>query len=209
LKKILISQRLIANSSYYEVRECLDINWCKYLQYNGYIPIVLPLHVDPDLYFSHFNIDGVILTGGNSLNNVDPNELSSQRDQVELKLIESSIKKKIPLFGVCRGMQILAKFFSSDLIKIDGHTATRHKLNCSLDSKYFKIINQYNSVNSYHDYAIREIADDFIIAATSSDGTIEAIEHKELKVFGQMWHCERESPFCKTDCELLNLIFKG
>ena len=40
----------------------------------------------------------------------------------------------------------------------------------------------FGKVNSYHDYCIKEIGKGLIISAKSDDNTIEAIEHKHLKI---------------------------
>jgi gamma-glutamyl-gamma-aminobutyrate hydrolase PuuD len=48
---------------------------------------------------------------------------------------------------------------------------------------------------------------DFWIIATSQDGYVEAIAHKEYKIWGIMWHPER-SPFNKTNLDLLKDCFQ-
>ena len=42
MKKIAITQRLIDNDSYKEIRETLDINWGKIFLQMNFLPIVLP-----------------------------------------------------------------------------------------------------------------------------------------------------------------------
>jgi gamma-glutamyl-gamma-aminobutyrate hydrolase PuuD len=45
--------------------------------------------------------------------------------------------------------------------------------------------------------------------AHSLDDVVMAVEHKEHKIFGIMWHSERESPFNKNDQDMFKEIFWG
>ena len=94
MKKIAITQRLIENESYYEIREALDINFSKFIKACGFLPIILPYNVDFKEYFKEFNIEGIVLTGGNDLNNFKENELSKKRDDFENRLIKFCIQKQ-------------------------------------------------------------------------------------------------------------------
>ena len=60
--------------------------------------------------------DGIILTGGEDINPLEYNDTSNiklcgpinyKRDTLERKLFEYAFKNKIPLIGVCRGMQMM------------------------------------------------------------------------------------------------------
>jgi len=37
-------------------------------------------------------------------------------------------------------------------------------------------------------------------------GIVKAIEHKKYKIFGQMWHSEREKPFNKNEMKLIRAV---
>ena len=112
MKKIAITQRLVVNESYYESREALDIRWGMLFKELGFLPIVLPTEYDFEIFFEALDIDGICITGGNDLNTLNPNELSKKRDEFEKRLIQLGINKNIPVFGICRGMQIIADFFA-------------------------------------------------------------------------------------------------
>ena len=43
--------------------------------------------------------------------------------------------------------------------------------------------------------------------ATDESGIIKSIEHREYKIFGQMWHSEREMPFDKYEVALIEDFF--
>jgi len=136
MKKIVVTQRLLENESYHEVREALDINYCSLLQECGYLPIVLPYEVDFKKYFNDIGIDGVLLSGGNDLNVCSKNSLSKKRDEFEVELLEYCIEQKIPVFGICRGMQLIAHYFGSSFKKVENEVNVRNKLIVKSGSLY-------------------------------------------------------------------------
>ena len=207
MKKIAITQRIIENSTYFEIRDALDKRWSKLLNKIGLLPIILPSQIDFKEYFKEFDIKGIFLTGGNDLYDLKKNTYSKQRDNFELELISYGIKNQVPIYGVCRGMQIIAKFFNSTFQVAKKHVGVNHKLKPCVQSKYFSQLNDIRKVNSYHDYCIKEIGKGLIISAKSDDNTIEAIEHKHLKIFAHMWHPEREKPFQKNQLDLIKSFF--
>jgi N5-(cytidine 5'-diphosphoramidyl)-L-glutamine hydrolase len=207
MKKIAITQRLIANDSYFEVREALDISWGKLFNELDYLPIVLPINIDFEEYFSNILIDGILLTGGNDLNSIKSNKLSKLRDDFEFKLIEYGIINNIPIYGVCRGMQLIAEYFGCSIKMIKHHVNVKHELNISNKSKYKNCLMNLKKVNSFHNYGIYGVGDELLVSAKSEDNSIEAIEHRKYKIFAQMWHSEREEPFVKAELELIKEFF--
>ena len=207
MKKIAITQRLILNDSYYELREALDVNWALLFSELNFLPIVLATKYDFEKYFESINIDGILLTGGNDLNSINGNEVSKQRDIFEKKLVEYGIQNDIPIFGICRGMQIIAEYFGSDFKEVENQVDIKHTLKINNKSKYFNELNKISEVNSFHNYAIHNLHNEFLVSATNQDGIIKAIEHKKYKIFGQMWHSEREEPFDENELNLIQKFF--
>lgn len=207
MKKILITQRLANNESYFEQREMLDIAWGKLFKEVNLLPISLPYEYDFEKYFNEVEIDGVLLTGGNDLNSLNQNELSQKRDDFENKLIYYAIKNNIPVFGVCRGMQIITEYFGSNFKIVNGQVDTKHKLVVNGDSKYSDSLNSIEEVNSFHNYGIDNLSDEFIVSASCEKGLIKAIEHKKYKIFAQMWHSERVVPFNLNELNLIKVFF--
>ena len=94
-------------------------------------------------------INLLILSGGNDV--LSKEKTSKIRNLVELNLIKKSIKKKIPILGICRGAQLLNIFFGGKITKINNHMNMRHQI--FFDDK--KIFNREKLiVNSYHNYGI-------------------------------------------------------
>ena len=207
MKKIVVTQRLTNNESYFEQREMLDISWGKLFDDIDLLPIILPYEYNFEKYFKKFKIDGILLTGGNDLNSLNQNELSFKRDNFENKLIKFAINNNIPIFGVCRGMQIIAQYFGSTLKVVYNQVNIKHKLVVNENSKYLKNLNNITEVNSFHNYGIDNLSDELIVAAYCHTGLIKAIEHKEYKIFGQMWHSERTKPFSEDELNIIKVFF--
>ena len=207
MKKIAITQRLIENVSYFEIRDALDIRWGKLFSNLGYLPILLPTDYNFKQYFEAFDINGIILSGGNDLSSILPDELSKKRDAFEKELIKYAIKIDIPVLGICRGMLVIAEYFNGEFKKVDGHVGINHNILISDKSKFNHDLKNIGDVNSYHNYSVEKISNDFIISAKSEDGVIEAIEHKKYKIFGQMWHSERQDPFNENELNIIKKLF--
>lgn len=207
MKKIALTQRLIENTSYIETREALDVRYPKLLRSAGFLPVILPYEIDFKEYFSDLEIEGIVLSGGNDLSSINSNPLSQQRDVYEKELIAYALENRIPLFGMCRGLQIIAEFFGSTFKQISGHVGIHHTLHVNPASQYAHHLNRLKTVNSYHNFAIETIGADLISSATSPDGTIKAIEHSTHKIFAQMWHSEREEPFSEAEIALIKSFF--
>lgn len=201
MKKLLVSQRIAENDSYFEVREMLDISWGGFFHELGYLPIPVLIKYGIDGYFEELEPSGLILTGGNDLSIFSSSDVNVKRDSFEVLLLSKCLENKIPVIGVCRGFQLICRYFNLELEKIENHVAVRHKL------KFTKYEDSYQGdydFNSYHNYGIRTVPDEFNIVARADDGTIEAFEHKKLKISAQMWHPERENPFRQSDLEFFN-----
>jgi putative glutamine amidotransferase len=208
MKKIAITQRIVKIEPYNEIRDELDLQWARLFKKLNFLPIILPTGNNFESYFKEINIEGIILSGGNNLSQVKPQDkIASTRDNFEKNLIEFAINKKIPLFGVCRGMQIIADFFNTKIYRTKNHAGTRHRIIPQTNSEYHKLLKKIDTVNSYHDYGILDLPEEFVVSANGEDNTIEAFEHKKLPIWGQMWHSERESPSNKVEIQIIKEFF--
>ena len=106
-------------------------------------------------------------------------------------------------------MQLIADYFGSNFKRVRDQVNIKHNLEINKDSKYFNQLIKLGKVNSYHDYAVADVPKELLISATDGSGIIKSIEHREYKIFGQMWHSERESPFDKSELELIKHFFNG
>jgi gamma-glutamyl-gamma-aminobutyrate hydrolase PuuD len=206
MKKIAITQRLTKYETYNETRDTLDVNWTRLFNALDFLPIIIPSHYDIEKYFE-MGIDGIILSGGNDLAifSEDPN--SKKRDSLEKQALQVAVQHNIPVLGVCRGMQLIAHIYGGDLKKAEGHVG-HHKITVNKSSTFNRELGKIKEVNSYHNYVVASVPPGFISSAQSSDGYCEAMENEKLRIFAQMWHPERNTPFSQGDLELIKKVFK-
>ena len=209
MKKIGLTCRLETNTT--ETRNCLDVAWTNLLKEMGFIPIIIPFPCDIHIFLSSVALDGVVLTGGNDLYCVNHNDLSLKRDEFEKEIIRECLARKIPVLGVCRGMQIICDYFGSSLTQVENHVKINHALtfNEANDSVLTNILKKIKVVNSYHNFAVSHLDENLTCLAKSEDGVVEAVKHKTEKILAHMWHPERESPFQNPQNHLIQKFLGG
>ncbi|MBK1992280.1 gamma-glutamyl-gamma-aminobutyrate hydrolase family protein [Campylobacter sp. 2018MI35] len=186
-----ITQRLIEEEKYKELREALALEWGDLFSnsalFKDFIPLALSYEIDFKRYAPY--LKAVILSGGNDLSIFKESFLSKKRDIYEEKIIKYCLKTNTPLLGICRGAQMIAYFFNSSLQMLSNHVGN-HKV----------ILNDKNSFisNSFHNYAIVNLGEDLEILARAEDQSIEAFRHKDKNIFGLMWHIERKNGLNNT-----------
>ncbi len=210
----LQAQVKIAVSKPYESYE----KWLKAADSNA-IPVgMYSLRIDSALRLLE-GCSGLLLTGGedvdpvnygklNELNRCE--EIDRYRDSLEFALIKKAVELKMPIFGICRGEQILNVYFGGTLytdIPSDIDTTVKHRCppgskeclhNVTIlqNTRLAKITGQKSgTVNSYHHQAVEKVAPGFKITAYSDNKVPEAIESDGSKVksfvMGVQWHPER------------------
>jgi len=102
--------------------------------------------------------------------------------------------KKIPILGVCLGMQVIAHTFGVQTIKsIDpthGKMSTLRIKNRDNSILYQKNIPQNIKIMRYHSLVIEKIPDDFEITSNLDNNIIMSIEHKRYDLMGVQYHPE-------------------
>tara|TARA_B100000941_G_scaffold288134_1_gene264493 strand:- start:1457 stop:2083 length:627 start_codon:yes stop_codon:yes gene_type:complete len=200
-----ITQRIHFIKEYNEYRDELDQSWSNLFANLGIMQIILPNNSEliKNNYIDNLNLNGVILSGGEFKENNNNNVGLKNRNEFENNLISYCIGNKIPILGVCRGMQILNNFFGGKLEKIDNHVGKYHNI------KNFSKLSISKNVNSYHEFKLSKdnLPENFEIIATDLDGEIESILDKKNNLLGIMWHPERNNPFDKNDLKLMSDFF--
>jgi N5-(cytidine 5'-diphosphoramidyl)-L-glutamine hydrolase len=208
MKKIAISQRIDFVESHKEMRDALDISWSKWLTEMDFLPVPIPSLADTIHFLNTIQPDGVILTGGNDLSIFNSSEASILRDKVEKHTLEYALNHQIPVVGVCRGAQFIAHYFGCKLDPVKGHVNSghekvRHPINIETECPLTPYLNEIKLVNSYHSYAVTSLSPECIAYAKAEDNTIEAFGHINKRIFAQLWHPERETPFQKWNQNLI------
>ncbi len=197
MKTILVSCRVDCIDAYDEKRDAIDQEWFSFLSLVGVVPILVPNHKETlKYYLSNMAIDGVLLTGGNSLASYGGK--APERDEIESELLTFSIEEKIPLIGICRGMQMIQDYFGLKLRTASNHIQKQQTINFG---------DQIIEVNSYHTWGCSESNEFLIIDALSDDQIIKATHHRDYPIWGLMWHPERIQPFSARDILLFQKVF--
>ncbi|MBS1902628.1 MAG: gamma-glutamyl-gamma-aminobutyrate hydrolase family protein [Bacteroidetes bacterium] len=162
-------------------------------------------------------VDGIVFTGGAD---VDPiryhneaaraqcEDIDEVRDRNEFAFAQRADERRLPIFGICRGLQMLNVHYGGTLIadlpsagylphsKIDA-ADRRHEVHVEPGTLLKRLTRRTTSeVTSAHHQAIETPAPGMKISARSeADGVVEAIEwdDKEHKPFflAVQWHPER------------------
>ena len=86
------------------------------IRHFGGIPLLIPVMAsDDELQFLLDRCDGLLLTGGDDIDPVlfgedklnDTVVIAPERDSQEGKLIDMALERKLPILGICRGIQML------------------------------------------------------------------------------------------------------
>ena len=168
-------------------------------------------------------IDGLLLPGGGD---IDPRlyfqerhrmvkGVSRSRDALEIWLFQNALAADLPVFGICRGIQIMSVAMRGALHQhipdISGirqappHKIARrdasheredasHEIEMSDGSLLHGLIGEsVSSVNSSHHQAVDAVGEGLVVTARSpEDGIIEAIEHPDKRfILGVQYHPER------------------
>ncbi|MER5566607.1 gamma-glutamyl-gamma-aminobutyrate hydrolase family protein [Streptomyces goshikiensis] len=153
-------------------------------------------------------VDGLVIAGGPDVDPVhygaarDPRTgaAAAVRDHWELALINAALEARMPLLGICRGMQALNVALGGTLHQhIDGHVDTPgvmswHPVRPVPGTRYARLVPEEAQVPTYHHQAVDRVGRDLVVSAHALDGTVEAVELPDLDrwVLGVQWHPERD-----------------
>ncbi|MCO7127540.1 gamma-glutamyl-gamma-aminobutyrate hydrolase family protein [Sporolactobacillus shoreicorticis] len=180
----------------------------------GAVPLILPIAPGSCTERYAELCDGFLLSGGCDVNpqffNEDPTPgcgvFDTERDQAELQLVHESLKRGKPLFGICRGLQVINVALGGTLIQdIDSQLdhpiqheqkvprrEGSHRVRLEKSTRLYQVLGEQETiiVNSLHHQSIDKIGAGLKVAAFSSDGIIEAIDMTEKGLMGVQWHPE-------------------
>ncbi|WP_190124411.1 gamma-glutamyl-gamma-aminobutyrate hydrolase family protein [Streptomyces inusitatus] len=161
------------------------------VQRAGGLAAMIPPDPDPDSAPAVLaRLDALIVAGGAD---VEPRRYGAERDPRtgpaaperdawELALIHAALAARVPLLGICRGMQLLNVALGGTLRQhLDGHTGgegvfTSHTVKPVPGTRYASIVPYATEVPSYHHQAVDRVAEGLTVSAYAEDGTVEAVE---------------------------------
>ena len=197
MKTVAVTQRVSVVPAYGERRDCLDQTWARFLTNCRLLPVLLPNVPETALALCEVaGVGGLVLTGGNDLAELGGD--APERDAVERSLLDWAERARIPVLGVCRGMQVIQRRFLNVLDRVEGHVTPRQVI---------QVDGERCEVNSYHHFASREVRPPLEMWALADDGVVKAVRHSTLPMTGIMWHPERQFPCSPADVGLFRRIF--
>ena len=203
MKKIGISPKLEKNRNGISFQ--IDKDWFDY--FSKFNANLIPIGFEKfnNYKIEKLNLDGIIISGGGNIFNLEKKKNNLLRDEFETKLIKKFQKKNKPILLVCRGFQLLANNYGSKLIKVKEHVKLMHKI--YLSKNIFLKNKQSLFINSFHNYGIKKIGNEFEVLGKSKDGSIEFAKVKKQKTYCTMFHPERYNKDQNSVNKIIKEIF--
>lgn len=183
----------------------------------GALPVLLPRTTDEATICALLDsIDALLLAGGEDVHPARFGEeklaacgaIDEVRDEFELLLVKHALERRMPIFGICRGIQVLAVALGATLFQdIEsqlGLPRERHYQKEPFDDAIHVVRFKEGGLleritetsvmptNSMHHQSIKEANERIRIEGITMDGIIEAISAADNEaVFGVQFHPER------------------
>jgi len=187
------------------------------------------------------NCAGLVLSGGQDVHPrfynkpeflaySKPGDIDEQRDEFEMKLLEYAHSRKMPMLGICRGLQIANVFYGGTLVpdipsfsdadhsKFEEGMDRYHPVKVEAGSTLYGIVRTHEGeINSAHHQGAQKIGEGLTPNSFSpEDGYVEGMENTNRRdrfVLLVQWHPERmanqQSPFASgirnAFCEAVRL----
>lgn len=185
----------------------LNRNYAERIEKAGGIPILALSEEEAEAYAEL--ADGLLLSGGKD---VQPHLFGQElmydfvitdipRDDLEMKVLKAFVDKKKPVFGICRGVQVVNVFFGGTLFQDipdqlggDHSKGVNHMIDIKKDSILGGLFGESLLINSYHHQGLDGLGKGLVATAWSDAGghsLVEAVEHESLPVWAVQWHPER------------------
>jgi len=178
--------------------------------------LVSPSHSLDSIESLVAHCSGLVLSGGGD---IDPrrygeepgpglDSVSAERDEAESRALNAAMERGMPIFGICRGIQLMNVCFGGSLYQdIDrdrpmpsvAHqqegpwSARSHHVTIHEQSLLRRIVGEPEiQINSFHHQAIKDVAPSLAVTAVAEDGLVEAVEMREYPWgLAVQWHPER------------------
>jgi putative glutamine amidotransferase len=203
----------------------------------GGVPVLIPTGIPASTWDEIlFHLSGVLITGGGDVDpalfNGEPHPavygIDAERDAIEIALVQKSAAANRPLFGICRGIQVMnvalggtlytdIAGFKSGALKHDWfpdwpRDYLSHEVTLAEDSQLACYIGidpagrqRAIKVNSMHHQGLRNLASSLRPVATAPDGIVEAVELVGHPFgLGVQWH-----PECLPDTPSMRSLFRS
>jgi putative glutamine amidotransferase len=186
------------------------------VQRTGAIAVLLPVDVRAPLELLDV-IDGLLLIGGAD---IDPSSYGAERhpdlestyrdrDGFELALLHGALERDMPVFGICRGMQLLNVALGGTLVQhlpeVEGANPHRRAIGTFEGTEHTIALEpgsltaeaageEVHIARCHHHQAVDELGEGLVVTGRADvDGVIEAIEVEDAHwALGVQWHPEAD-----------------
>ncbi len=183
------------------------------LENRGLLPIGLPASERLENVRDYCaRISGLLLIGGEDVNpqtygeeiDSQTHTLMPQRDDFEIETIKECERSRIPILGICRGLQILNVVHGGSLYQDLSYRpqsgnhrqvgeldfSTSHEVTIQPGTLLHRILGrEHITTNTGHHQAIQRLGESLTASAYAADGVIEAVEGPGFCLAVQ-WHPE-------------------
>ena len=185
---------------------------------SGLLPLLLPVTGDEAVRMAQLDlVDGLLFSGGLDIHpgfygegdTVHPatETEAGGRDVHEIALARAAVARDLPVFAICRGLQVLNVALGGTLYQdlptqVGTEWAHRQgphsseKTHCTRvapGSRLAKILGGVDMlpINSHHHQAARDVAPGLVVTARAEDGVVEALEKPDARyLLAVQWHPE-------------------
>lgn len=147
------------------------------------------------------DIKGVIFSGG-------PDSVYEETSpKIKLSTLNYFIQNKIPILGICYGMQLVTHILGGKVVKGKIHEYGFSKIKLIKQSDLFLNVPEESVVWMSHGDTITKLPEGFSIIATTENNLIAAAENKEKQVYLLQFHPEVKHTVYGTEI-LRNFVFR-
>lgn len=109
-----------------------------------------------------------------------------------VELIRHAARKKMPVFGVCFGLQAIGEAFGARVVHAPQPKHGKTSVMIHNGSGVFEGVRNPLVATRYHSLCLDEgtLPEDLVVTARSDDGVVQAVSHRTLHVHGVQFHPE-------------------
>ncbi len=192
--------------------EALDRAYVSAVIRAGALPFVLPVLQAEEVADVITCLDGILFTGGGDVDpahyatvaHAEVGGLDPERDVYELALARVAVQRGLPVFGICRGAQLLNVALGGTLVQhLPDVTSLEHRAKEQWAEAVHTVRvlggsrlagavrKEIVGVNSLHHQAVDVLGAGLVASGWAEDGTVEAIEGVgTLRLLAVQWHPE-------------------
>lgn len=204
--------RIGISTSFSGEEQQLALPYVRAVEEAGGLPLPVPMLREAEAMSEFVDLlDGLILTGGPAISQGLvghlPEDISATdpvRETADRLLLEHAIPRRIPVLGICYGMQLISALRGGTILadaqaQISGcgiHSekrgGTEHPLQILPDTHLNRLLGKTEMVvNTRHIQAIAEPGTGLRVSAVAPDGVVEAVESLDGRFIGVQFHPER------------------